>query len=73
MLDVDKNNSSLQYSKDDITKNRTVILTILALCNYSGLYSKIECRSNYHHVEQKISQLEVLFLLLKYHKKNFFL
>ncbi|CAF4053795.1 unnamed protein product, partial [Rotaria sp. Silwood2] len=60
MIDIDKNISSLQYSKDNIKNNESIILTIPALFNYSKLHSKIECRSKYHYGEQKLSQLEVL-------------
>ena len=54
MLDIDKTNPSLQYSKDNISKNESIILIIPAPFNYSKLHSKIECRSKYHHGEQKI-------------------
>jgi len=60
MLDINKNNPSLKYTKDNTTKNGSIILIIPTLFNYSELHSKIECRSNYYHGEQKISHLEVL-------------
>jgi len=60
MFNLDKNNPLLEYSKDNITKNGSIILIIPAPFNYSELQSKIECRSNYYHSEQKLSQLEVL-------------
>ncbi|CAF1501069.1 unnamed protein product [Rotaria sp. Silwood1] len=60
MIDIDRNASPLQYSKDNIENNGSIILTIPAPFNYSKLHSKIECRSKYHHGTQKISQLEVL-------------
>lgn len=60
MLDIDKPHPPIEYSKNDLTKNESIILTIPAPFNYSELHSKIECRSKYHHGEQKISQLEVL-------------
>lgn len=60
MFNLDKNNPLLEYSKDNITKNGSIILIIPAPFNYSELQSKIECRSNYYHGEQKLSQLEVL-------------
>jgi len=60
MLDIHKNSSLLQYTKDNITKNGSIVLIIPAPFNYSQLHSKIECRSKYHHGEQKISELDVL-------------
>jgi hypothetical protein len=60
MLDIHKNSSSLQYTKDNITKNGSIVLIIPAPFNYSQLHSKIECHSKYHHGEQKLSELEVL-------------
>jgi hypothetical protein len=60
MLDNDKNSPPLKSSQNNLTNNGSIILTIAAPFNYSQLYSKIECRSKYHHGEQKTSQLEVL-------------
>ena len=60
MLDINQNNPSLQTSENNITKNGSVILTIPTAFNYSELNSKIECRSKYHHGQQKTSQLDVL-------------
>ena len=60
MLDTDMNHPFLQYSENNIAKNGSIILTIPAPFNYSQLDSKIECRSIYHHGEQKLAQLDVL-------------
>jgi hypothetical protein len=60
MLNHNQNNPSLKSSEDNITKNGSIILIIPTPFNYSQLQSKIECRSKYHHGEQKINQLEVL-------------
>ncbi|CAF1305345.1 unnamed protein product [Rotaria sordida] len=59
MIDIDKNISSLKYSKDNIKNNESIILTISTPFNYSKLHSKIECHSKYHYGVQKISQLDV--------------
>jgi hypothetical protein len=60
ILDIDKTNPSLKYSKHDITKNGSIILILPVLFNYSELHSEIEYRLNYHHSEQKVSHLELL-------------
>jgi hypothetical protein len=60
MLDIDKHIPSLQYTKDNIIKNESIVLTIPSPFNYSQLQSNIECRSKYHHGQQKTSQLQVL-------------
>lgn len=51
--------SSLQATNQSVVRNGSVVLTIPALFNYSQMLSQIECRSNYHHGEQRLSQLEV--------------
>jgi hypothetical protein len=60
MLEIDFNSPSLQSSRNNIIKNGSIILTIPAPFNYSKLDSKIECRSKYHHGQQKIDQLDVI-------------
>ena len=40
MLNIDKNISSLKYSQNNITNNRSIILTIFAPFNYTQLQSE---------------------------------
>ncbi|CAF0765025.1 unnamed protein product [Adineta steineri] len=56
---LDKNISSLQYTKDNIIRNGSITLIIPTPFNYSELYSKIECRSKYHYGVQKFSELDI--------------
>jgi len=52
-------NPLLKNSKDNIDKNGSLILNLPTHFNYSQLDSKVECRSIYHHGQQKISYLDV--------------
>lgn len=52
--------SVLQSSTENVTQNGSVVLMIPAPFNYSQLDAQIECRSKYHHGQQKVSKLDVV-------------